>query len=172
MYLGGACKLCALLPFWVWVGHLMYICMLHFLSCIISCLHLCIIDSFVSYVIEMCFSHMLWSPWYAKYEFMTLLVMLMRCIAMLLVALGYICLWMAFFLYKMLYDPLLWVECLSCSNWVLMAISCLICAWNHVLFIWDQRSICHHGCLAYMLPKPKLLFAAKALHVPCLTCKS
>jgi hypothetical protein len=28
---------------------------------------------------------------------MTLLVMLMRCIAMLLVALGYICLWMALF---------------------------------------------------------------------------
>jgi hypothetical protein len=37
---------------------------------------------------------------------MTLLVMLMGCIAMLLVALGYICLWMAFFC-KMLYDPLL-----------------------------------------------------------------
>jgi hypothetical protein len=53
---------------------------------------------------------------------------------------------------KMLYDPLLWVECLSCSFWVLMAISYLICVWNHVLFIWDQRSIYHHGCLAYMLP--------------------
>jgi hypothetical protein len=82
---------------------------------------------------------------------MTLLVMLRRCIAMLLVALGYICLWTAFFK-KMLYDPLLWVECLSCSFWVLMAISCLICAWNHVLFIWDQRSIYHHECLTYMLP--------------------
>jgi hypothetical protein len=46
----------------------------------------------------------------------------------------------------------LWVECLSCSIWVLMAISCLIFAWNHVLFIWDQRSIYHHECLAYMLP--------------------
>jgi hypothetical protein len=53
---------------------------------------------------------------------------------------------------KMLYDPLLWVECLLCSDWVLMEISCLICAWNHVLFIWDQRLIYHHECLAYMLP--------------------
>jgi hypothetical protein len=51
----------------------------------------------------------------------------------------------------MLYDPLLWVECLSCSIWVLMTISCLICAWNHVLFIWGQRSFYHHECLAYML---------------------
>jgi hypothetical protein len=77
---------------------------------------------------------------------MTLLVMLMRCIAMLLVALGYIyaCGWLLFV--KILYDPLLRVECLSCSNWVLMAISCLICAWNHVPFIWDQRSIYHHEC--------------------------
>jgi hypothetical protein len=40
---------------------------------------------------------MLWSPWFARYEVMTLLVMLMRCIAMLLVALGYIYLWMALF---------------------------------------------------------------------------
>jgi hypothetical protein len=45
----------------------------------------------------MWFSHMLWSPWYARYEVMTFLVMLMRCIAMHLVALGCICLWMAFF---------------------------------------------------------------------------
>jgi hypothetical protein len=45
----------------------------------------------------MCFSHMLWSPWYAGYEVMTLLVMLMRCIAVPFVALGCICLWMAFF---------------------------------------------------------------------------
>jgi hypothetical protein len=57
-----------------------------------------------------------------------------------------------FLFVKMLYDPLLLVKCLSCSNWVLMAISCLICAWNHVLFIWDQRSIYHHECLTYMLP--------------------
>jgi hypothetical protein len=45
----------------------------------------------------MCFSYMRWLPWYAGYEVMTLLVMLMRCIATLLVALRYICLWMAFF---------------------------------------------------------------------------
>jgi hypothetical protein len=57
-----------------------------------------------------------------------------------------------FLLCKMLYDPLLRVEFLSFSNWVLMAISCLICAWNSVLFIWDQRSFYHHECLAYMLP--------------------
>jgi hypothetical protein len=37
-------------------------------------------------------------------------------------------------------------------NWVLMAIACLICALNHVLFIWNQRSIYHRECLAYMLP--------------------
>jgi hypothetical protein len=83
---------------------------------------------------------------------MTLLVMLIRCIAMLLVALGYIYTCGCLLFIKMLYDPLLWVECLSCSFWVLMAISCLICAWNHVLFIWGQRSIYHHECLAYMLP--------------------
>jgi hypothetical protein len=53
---------------------------------------------FVTYVIEMCFSHMLCSPRYAKYEVMTLIVMLMRCIDVLLVALGCICLWMAFLL--------------------------------------------------------------------------
>jgi hypothetical protein len=45
----------------------------------------------------MCFSHMLCSPLYARDEVMALLVMLMRCIAMLLVALGYICLWIASF---------------------------------------------------------------------------
>jgi hypothetical protein len=44
-----------------WLGGLMYICMLHFILCIISCLH-----AFVTYAIEMSFSHMLWSPWYAN----------------------------------------------------------------------------------------------------------
>jgi hypothetical protein len=80
----------------------------------------------------------------------------------------------SFLFVKILYDPLLWVECLSCLNWFLLAICCLIYAWNHVLFIWDQRSICHPECLAYMhlMEKPKLLFAAKSLHVPCLICKS
>jgi hypothetical protein len=62
---------------------------------------------------------------------MTLLVMLKRCIAMLLVAWDiYACGCLLF--EKILYDPLLHIECLSCSFWVLMAISCLICAWNHV----------------------------------------
>jgi hypothetical protein len=37
---------------------------------------------------------------------MTLLVMLMRCIAMLLVALGYICLWMASFYKYAIWSPL------------------------------------------------------------------
>jgi hypothetical protein len=32
-----------------------------------------------------------------------------------------------------------------------MAISFLIRAWNHVLFIWGQRPIYHHEYLAYML---------------------
>jgi hypothetical protein len=62
--------------------------------------HVCISVSqtaFVSYAVEMCFSHMLLSPWYSRYEVMTFLVMLMRCIAMLLVAFGCICLWMASF---------------------------------------------------------------------------
>jgi hypothetical protein len=53
---------------------------------------------------------------------------------------------------QMLYDPLLRVECLSYSNWVPMAISCLICAWNHVHFIWGQRFFYDHECLAYMVP--------------------
>jgi hypothetical protein len=49
---------------------------------------------------------MLCSPWYARDEVMTLLVMLMRCIAMLLVALDiYACGWLSFV--KMLYNPLL-----------------------------------------------------------------
>jgi hypothetical protein len=120
----------------------------------------------------MWFSHMFWSPWYARYEVMTLLVMLMRCIAMLLVALGYIRLWMAFFLYKMLYDPFLWVECLSCSNWVRMAISCLICAWNPVLLIWDERSIYHHlflhatlwRSLRFFLPQRHFMYHAELVN--------
>jgi hypothetical protein len=37
---------------------------------------------------------------------MTLLVMLMRCIVMLMVALGYICLWMAFFCKNAIYSSL------------------------------------------------------------------
>jgi hypothetical protein len=53
---------------------------------------------------------------------MILLAMLMRCIAMLLVALGIYMLVDGFTLLIVLYDPLLWVECLSCSFWVLMAI--------------------------------------------------
>jgi succinate dehydrogenase hydrophobic anchor subunit len=83
---------------------------------------------------------------------MILPVMLMRCTAILLVALGIYMLVDGFTLLKMLYDPLLWVECLSFSFWVLMAVPYLICVWKHVLFIWDQRSIYHHECLAYMLP--------------------
>jgi hypothetical protein len=56
---------------------------------------------------------------------MTLLVMLIRCIAMLLEALGiYACGCLLFV--RMQYDPLLWVECLSCSSWVLLAISCFL----------------------------------------------
>jgi hypothetical protein len=39
----------------------------------------------------------IWSPWYSRYEVVTLLVMPMRCIVVLLVALGYIYLWMPFF---------------------------------------------------------------------------
>jgi hypothetical protein len=49
---------------------------------------------------------MLCSPWYARYEVMTFLVMLMRCIAMLLVALGYICLRMAFFCKHVIWSSL------------------------------------------------------------------
>jgi hypothetical protein len=45
----------------------------------------------------MCFSHMLCSPWYARYEVTTLLMMLIRCIDMILVAMGYIRLWTASF---------------------------------------------------------------------------
>jgi hypothetical protein len=46
-------------PFELWLGGLMYICMLHFHLCIISCLHLCIIDYICIICQEMCFSHML-----------------------------------------------------------------------------------------------------------------
>jgi hypothetical protein len=75
----------------------MYICMLHFHLCIIPCLHLCIID----FICIICHRGVLLSyaliTIYARFEVMTLLVLLMRCIAMLLIALGYICLWMASF---------------------------------------------------------------------------
>jgi hypothetical protein len=64
---------------------------------IISCLHLCIIDC----ICNICHRDVLLSyallTRYARDEVMILLVILMRCIAMLLVTLGYICLWMAFF---------------------------------------------------------------------------
>jgi hypothetical protein len=79
-----------------WEGWCTYACCIF----IYVSYHVCIFVSYtacVTYVIEMFFSHMLCSPWYARYEVMTLFVMLMRCIAILLVALGYICLWMASF---------------------------------------------------------------------------
>jgi hypothetical protein len=140
MCLGGACDFCTLLPFWVWVGNLMYICILHYLWCFISCVHLCIIDCIVSYALKICFSYILWSPWYAGYELMMLLVMLMRCIAMLLVAVGSLYLWIAYYYKNAIYDPLLWVECLSCSNYALMAISSLICAWEPCSFHLESKT--------------------------------
>jgi hypothetical protein len=139
-------ELAVVFPFELRLVGLMYICMLHFLLCIISCLHHCIIDC----ICNICHRYVLLS--YARYEVMTLLVMLRILYSYALSSFGIYMLVNGFLLYKMLYDPLLWVECFSCSNWVLMAISCLICAWDHVLFIWDQRSIHHHECLAYMLP--------------------
>jgi hypothetical protein len=75
----------------------MYIRMSHFHFCIISCLHLCIID----YICNKCHIDVFLSyalvTMICRDEVMTLLVMLIRCIAMLLEALGYICLWMPSF---------------------------------------------------------------------------
>jgi hypothetical protein len=69
-------------------------------------MHLCIID----YICIICLRNVLLS--YALitmigHEVMTLLVMLMRCIVVLLVALGCICLWMSFFCKNYIHDPLL-----------------------------------------------------------------
>jgi hypothetical protein len=125
-------------------------CIFHL--CIISSLHLCIIDyncMLCSRDVLLLYTLITMICWIWAYD---LLVMLMWCIAMLLIALGCICLWMAYFCKNTIHDPHLWVESLSCSNCALMTISCLICAWNHVLLIWGQRPICHHKCLSYMLP--------------------
>jgi hypothetical protein len=82
---------------------------------------------------------------------MTLLVMLMRCIVVLLVALGYIYLWMAFFCKNAIWSSLV-------SRMPLMF---KFCAFGYILLnLWmepcsfhlGQRSIYHHECLADMLP--------------------
>jgi hypothetical protein len=117
----------------------------------ISCLHLCIIDC----ICIICFRDVLllytltMICWIWAYDFASDAHEMYSC------ALGSFGMYMlvdGFFCKYAIHDPLLWVECLSYSNFALMAISCLICAWNHVLFIWGQRPICHHECLAYMLP--------------------
>jgi hypothetical protein len=133
------------------LGWLMYICMLHFHLCIISCLHLCIIDcSCIICSRDVLLSYalitMICSMW--GYDFASDAHEMYSCA---LVALGYISLWMPFFYKNTIWSSLVsWI--LSCSICALIAISRLICAWNHVLFIWGHRSIYHHECLAYMLP--------------------
>jgi hypothetical protein len=99
------------------------------ISCIISCLHLCIID----YICIICFRDvlllytlitMMCCMW--AYDFASEALVIYSC------ALGSFGIYMhvdGLFCANAIYDPLLWVECLSCSNCAHMAISCLICAW-------------------------------------------
>jgi hypothetical protein len=90
-------ELGAVFPFWALIVRLMYICMLHFHLCIISWLHRCIIDCICiicSRDVLLLYTLITMICWIWAYD---LLVMLMWRIIVLLVALGCICLWMAFF---------------------------------------------------------------------------
>jgi hypothetical protein len=68
-----------------------------------------------------------------------------------LVDLGYICLWMAFFCKNAIWSslvsrmPLMFK--LGAYGYVLLNLCLEPC-----FFIWGERSIYHHECLAYMLP--------------------
>jgi hypothetical protein len=86
----------------------------------------------------MCFSHMLWSPWYARYEVMTLLVMLMICIVVLLVSLGCICLWMAIFCKNAIWSSLV--------SW--MPLMFKLCTYGYILL-----NLCLEPCSFYLRSK-------------------
>jgi hypothetical protein len=76
----------------------------------------------------------------------------------------------AYFCESAIYDPLLIVECLSCSNCAHMAISSLICAWESCSLHLGSKThfvIMNVHPMCYLVVEPKLLFAANALHVPC-----
>jgi hypothetical protein len=79
---------------------------------------------------------MRWSPWYSRYEAMTLLVMLMRCIAALLVALGYI---------YMLVNGLLCKNAIRSSLVTRMPLEFKLGAYGYILV-----NLCMEPCFVYL----------------------
>jgi hypothetical protein len=113
----------------------------------------------------MCFSYIHWSLWYAGCELIILLVS--SCDVQLWDV--YACEWFIF-CENATYDPLLWVECITCSNCAHMTISCLICAWVWCSF--HLGSMTHLSSWMFSLHatlwRSLSFICLKGTHVPCL----